>query len=85
MKLKDGVTFDGTALSLSGRNTAVAEKDIWLIEELISGRSDEKQFVELAAQRESQGEIDASFRMALFVEEYGEYIDSDDNAADIFE
>lgn len=78
MRLKPGVQIVEQTLCTESEKKDINEGDSWIFNELVNGTEDENTFIELVMRNEKANEMNASFRMAMFVEEYSAFL-SDDN------
>lgn len=79
MKLKKKVKFDRNTMTfaLENHTKAILPEYDFIVEALQNGVSDDAHFLKLVMQKEQTDEIEAGFRMAAFVEEYGEFLEKE--------
>ncbi len=77
MKLKPETAVQGErqlVLRLGSRERSAAPKDLYILRAMLDGMHDEQSFLKLVMREERIDEIEAGFRMAMFVEDYGEFL-----------
>ena len=80
MHLKKDVIVDTTgktALTINTTSKEISEKDEYIVRALLDGMTGRNEFTELVVKNENISEIEADFRMAMFVEDYGDFLESD--------
>ena len=87
MKLKPETAVLGDrqlVLRLGSRERSAAPKDIYILRAMLDGMRDDRSFLTLVMQEERIDEIEAGFRMAMFVEDYGEFLEDESLPRDPF-
>ncbi len=76
MRLKKQVQFDknNMILKLGNHEKKINPEDDFIIQALQNHVTDDAHFLRLVMTKEHSDEIEAGFRMAAFVEEYGEFL-----------
>lgn len=79
MKLKKQVKFDKETMTFKFNNyqKTINPEDYFIIQALQNHVSDDEQFLKLVMTKEQIDEIEAGFRMAGFVEEYGDFLEEE--------
>lgn len=78
MKLKPETAVEGNdqflTLQLGSKTRSATPKDAYILHAMLQGMRDENAFLQLVMRVEQIDEIEAGFRMAMFVEDYGEFL-----------
>lgn len=82
MHLKDDVELfeeDGLKLKCGETIISISSGDSYIIKRLQNNVLNDQKILSLVKEREGLNDIDAEFRMAEFMEKYGQWIAIDDN------
>lgn len=82
MHLKDDVELfeeDGLKLRCGQTIVAISSGDSYIVKRLQNNVLNDQIILSLVKEREGLNDIDAEFRMAEFMEKYGQWIEIDDN------
>ena len=79
MKLKKQVKYDSESmtLELGTDHKVIDEEDCYIFQAMHDHVSDAAQFIRLVMDTEHTDEVEAGFRMAAFVEEYGRFLENE--------